>query len=83
MIRENGTETCTLPYAGWMTTGSSVHEAGRRGRVPCTTRRDGVRREVGGVRMGGTHVYLWPIHADVWKKPSQYYKDFTLQLNKI
>ena len=24
--------------------------------------------------MEGTYVYLWPIHADVWQKPSQYCK---------
>ena len=34
-----------------------------------------VGREVGrGFRMGGgrdTHVYLWPIHVDIWQKPSQ------------
>ena len=30
-------------------------------------------REVGGeFRIEGTHVYPWPIHVDVWKKPSQY-----------
>ena len=22
--------------------------------------------------MGETNVYLWPIHVDVWQKPSQY-----------
>ena len=21
---------------------------------------------------GGTYMYLWPIHTDVWQKPSQY-----------
>ena len=29
---------------------------------------------------GGTHVYLWLIHVDVWKKPSQYCKVIILQL---
>ena len=39
-----------------------------------TTWRDGVGREVGrGFRRAGTHVCLWPIHADVWRKPSQCY----------
>ena len=33
-----------------------------------------------GVQDGGTHVYLWPIHVDVWQKPSQYYKVIILQL---
>ena len=37
------------------------------------TQRDRVGREVGGeFRIEGTHVYPWPIHADVWEKPSQY-----------
>ena len=25
-----------------------------------------------GVQDRGTHVYLWPIHVDVWQKSSQY-----------
>ena len=33
-----------------------------------------------GVRERGAHVYLWPIHVDVWQKPSQYYKVIILQL---
>ena len=33
-----------------------------------------------GVQNGGTHVYLWPIHVDVWQKPSQYCKVIILQL---
>ena len=32
--------------------------------------------------MGGTHVYLWPIHVDAWQKTSQYCKVIILQLNK-
>ena len=33
-----------------------------------TTQRDRVEKEVGGgLRMGGTHVYLWPIHVDMWQ----------------
>ena len=32
--------------------------------------------------MKGTHVYLWPIHIDVWQKPSQYYKVIILQFKK-
>ena len=28
-----------------------------------------------------TRVYLWPIHTDVWQKPSQYFKVIILQLN--
>ena len=36
-----------------------------------------------GFRIRGTHVYLWPIHANVWQKPSQYYKVIILQLKYI
>ena len=36
--------------------------------------------EVEGFRREGTRVYLWPIHTDVWQKPSQYYKVIILQL---
>ena len=42
---------------------------------------------MGGVGKGfkwkGSHVYLWLIHADVWPKPSQYYKSIILQLKQI
>ena len=34
-----------------------------RGWCTETTQRDGMGREVG----GGTRVYLWQIHADVWQ----------------
>ena len=27
-----------------------------------------------------TYVYLWLIHADVWEKPTQFYKAIILQL---
>ena len=31
----------------------------------------------------GTHVYLWLIHVDVWKKSSQYCKVSIFQLKKL
>ena len=31
-------------------------------------------------RREGTYVYLWLIHADIWQKPTQYYKAIILQL---
>ena len=55
---------------------------GTQSRCSLTTWRDRVGRkwEGGeGFRMEGTPVYLWPIHADVWKKPSQYWKVIILQ----
>ena len=33
------------------------------------------------VQDGGTHVYLWPIHADVWQKNHNIV--IILQLNKL
>ena len=39
-----------------------------------TTWRHGVGRELGAVfRREGRHLYLWPIHANVWQK-----KNFTM-----
>ena len=35
------------------------------------------------VQDGGTHIYLWLIHVDVWQKLSQYYKVIILQLDLI
>ena len=32
------------------------------------------------IAFSGTHVYLWPIHADVWQRPSQYCKVIILQM---
>ena len=40
-----------------------------------TPQRDRVGREVrGGLTIGGTHIYLWLIHADILQKLSQYCK---------
>ena len=37
-----------------------------------TTQRDRLGGNWEGVQDGGTHVSLWPIHVDIWQKPSQY-----------
>ena len=37
---------------------------------------------VGEFKMGGTHVYLWPIHVDVQQKPSQYGNYPPTKINK-
>ena len=40
-------------------------------------------REVGGIfKREGTHVYLWPIHVEVWQEPSQYCKEIILSFKK-
>ena len=46
---------------------------------------EGWGREGGGtgIQDGGTHVYLWLIHVDVWQKPPQYCKVIILQLKLI
>ena len=33
-----------------------------------------------GCRMEGTNECLWPVHVDIWQKPSQYCKVIILQL---
>ena len=41
-----------------------------------------MEREVGGgLRREGTHVCLWPIHVDVWQRPSQYYNYPPIKIN--
>ena len=82
MVRENSTETCTLPHVKQMTSVSSVHEAGH----PNLVLRDklegwGAEGGGGGCRMGRRQC-LWLIHIDVWQKPSQCCKVIILQLNK-
>ena len=39
------------------------------------------REEGGGFRVEGTHVYLWPIHIDVWKQLSQYCSYLPIKIN--
>ena len=41
---------------------------------------EGDGREVGVFKREGTCVYLWVIHADARRKPTQYYKAVILQL---
>ena len=51
-----------------------------------TTYRGRMGWEVGGrLTREGTYAYLWPIHADVWQKPTEYCKAiiFQLQINKF
>ena len=43
-----------------------------------------MEREMGGeLRREGTYAYAWPIHVDVWQKPTQYCKAIILQLKKF
>ena len=67
-----------------MTSASSMHEARHSSPVlwnnPEGQGEEGVER---GVQHGGTHVYLWQIHVDVWQKPSQDCEVIILQLKYI
>ena len=50
-----------------------MYDAGNPKPELLTTCKDEVGSEVGGAfSREGTRVYLWPVHADVWQKPSQY-----------
>ena len=73
--------TCTLLYVKWVTSASLMLEAGHAELV-LWDNPEGSGGEGGGsmVQDGWTHVYLWPILADVWPKPSQSFKVIILQL---
>ena len=72
-----------------MNSANLMHEAGHPKLVLCdnlegkdeTGGEEGVGCGEGDFRMGVTHVYIWPIHADICPKPSQYYNVIILQLN--
>ena len=67
-----------------MTSASSTHEAGYPKQVPWDNP-EGQGEEGGerGVQDGGTHVYLWQIHVDVWQNPSQDCEVIILQLKYV
>ena len=52
-----------------MTSASSMHEAGHP-KTMLLDNPEGWGGEGGGgvFRIGGTHVYPWPIHVDIWQK---------------
>ena len=81
-IRENGIETCILPYVKQMTSANLMHEAGHSKPVlwdnPEGWSSGGGRRRR--IQDGGTHVHPWLIHVNVWQKPPQYCKVISLQL---
>ena len=56
-----------------MTGASSIHAAGHS-KLVLWDNPEGWDGEGGGrgVQDGGTHVYPWLIHVDVWQKPAQY-----------
>ena len=62
----------TLPREKQPASGNLLCDAGGATQCSVTTQRDGMGWEVGGIlKREGIYVYLWLIHADVWKKPRQ------------
>ena len=54
-----------------MTSASSMHEVGHSKPVLWDNSEAYIGEEGGrGVQDGGTHVYLWLVHVDVWQKLS-------------
>ena len=48
-----------------------------------TTYRGGMGWELGRrFKREGTYVYIWPIHVDVWQKPTQCCESVILQLKR-
>ena len=64
-----------------MTSVGLMHEAGHL-KLVLWDNPEGWGGEGGGrgIQDGGTHVHTWLIHVDVWQKPAQYCKVFSLQL---
>ena len=56
-----------------MTSARLMHEVGHS-KLELWDNLEGWDGEGGGKRVqdGGTHVYPWQIHVDVWQKPPQY-----------
>ena len=55
----------------------------QRAQIRCSveTSRGGMEWEVGGrLKREGTQVYIWLIHVDIWKRPTQCGKLIILQL---
>ena len=81
LIWENSTETYTLPDVKQITSANLMCDAGHPKPVLCDSLMDGRGgRRV--FRMEGTHECLWPLHIDVWQKPSQYSNYRPIKMNK-
>ena len=67
-IWEKSIETCILSYVKQMTSASLIHEAEHKAGALGQPWGMGWRGRWQGVQDGGTHVYPWLIHVDVWQK---------------
>ena len=83
MFQEKSIETCILSRVKQITSPGWMNETSAQGWCTGKTQRDGMEREVGGESGWGTHVNPWLIRVNVWQKPPQYCKVFSLQLIKI
>ena len=61
-----------LPSVKYTTSASSMHEVGHPKPVLWDNPEGWGGEGGGGGFMMGGRMYLWPIHVDVWKEPSQY-----------
>lgn len=69
-------ETYSLPYVKWIcTAGWSIGGAPKTGAL-WQAGRIGEGGEQEGFQDGETHALLWPIHTDVWQKPSWPQKNY-------
>ena len=66
-----------------MTRASLMHEAGHPKVLLDNPEGQGGDGDGRAVQDGGTHVYPWPIHVDVWQKPSQYCNYHPIKINKL
>ena len=65
---ENGIETCIISYMKRIASPSSMHDTGCLGLVHWDDPKGWYGEGGGrGVRDGGTRVYLWQMHVDVWQ----------------
>ena len=68
MIWENGIETCIISYMKGIASPSSMHDTGCLGLVHWDDPKGWYGEGGGrGVQDGGTRVYLWQMHVDVWQ----------------
>ena len=68
MIWEKGIETCIISHMKRIASPGSMHDTGCLGLVHWDNPEGWDGEGVGvGVQDGGTRVYLWQIHVDVWQ----------------
>lgn len=79
MIFENNTEAYTLPCEKQIASESCMYDAGNPEPELC----DNLKGRGGGegVQREETRGCLWPIHTDVWRRPSQYCNYPSVKIN--